>query len=106
MNFTFYSHISILHFLSYVPATYVALFQRPTTNKPICDSLQTKRRALILVQTVRKVCQQTKPVGRVKYPYSKTCIKRPLSKRPKIGFQDQLSLNVGQNIAECSKGIH
>ena len=28
--------------------------------------------------------------------YSKTCVKRPLSKRPKVGFQHQLSLNVGQ----------
>ena len=28
--------------------------------------------------------------------YSKTCVKLPLSKRPKIGFQDQLSLNAGQ----------
>ena len=28
--------------------------------------------------------------------YSKTCVKRPLSKRLKIGFQDQLSLNAGQ----------
>ena len=28
--------------------------------------------------------------------YSKTCLKRPLSKRPKIGFQDLLSLNAGQ----------
>ena len=28
--------------------------------------------------------------------YSETCIKRPLSKRPNIGFQDQLSLNAGQ----------
>ena len=28
--------------------------------------------------------------------YSKTCVKQPLSKRPKIGFQDQLSLNAGQ----------
>ena len=28
--------------------------------------------------------------------YSETCVKRPLSKRPKNGFQDQLSLNVGQ----------
>ena len=28
--------------------------------------------------------------------YSKTCVKRPLSKRPQIGFQDQLSLNAGQ----------
>ena len=28
--------------------------------------------------------------------YSKTCVKWPLSKRAKIGFQDQLSLNAGQ----------
>ena len=28
--------------------------------------------------------------------YSKNCVKRPLSKRPKIGFQDQLLLNAGQ----------
>ena len=27
--------------------------------------------------------------------YSKTCVKRPLSKSPKTGFQDQLSLNAG-----------
>ena len=27
--------------------------------------------------------------------YSKTCVKWPLSKRPQIGFQDQLSLNTG-----------
>ena len=29
--------------------------------------------------------------------YSETCVKRPLSKIPKIGFQDQLSLNAGQS---------
>ena len=28
--------------------------------------------------------------------YSKIGVKRPLSKRPKIGFHDQLSLNIGQ----------
>ena len=28
--------------------------------------------------------------------YSKTCVKRPLSKRPKTGFQDQLSFIEGQ----------
>ena len=27
---------------------------------------------------------------------SETCVKRPLSKRPKNGYQDQLSLNAGQ----------
>ena len=31
------------------------------------------------------------------YIYSETCVKWPLSKRPKIGFQDQLSLNAGQH---------
>ena len=30
--------------------------------------------------------------------YSKTCVKRPLSKRLQIGFQDQLSLNAGQKV--------
>ena len=28
--------------------------------------------------------------------YSKICVKRPLSERPKFGFQDQLSPNAGQ----------
>ena len=36
--------------------------------------------------------------------YSKTCVKWPLSKRQNIGFQDQVSLNAGQSIAECSSG--
>ena len=37
--------------------------------------------------------------------YSKTCVKQPLSKRQKIGFHDQLSLNAGHkylSIAEYS----
>ena len=34
--------------------------------------------------------------GHSRFLYSKTCLKRPLSKRPKNGFQDQLSLNAGQ----------
>ena len=34
--------------------------------------------------------------------YSKTCVKGPLSKRPKIGFQDRLSLNAGQKGAFCN----
>ena len=32
----------------------------------------------------------------LKGEYSKTCVKRTLSKRPKNGFQDRLSLNAGQ----------
>ena len=32
--------------------------------------------------------------------YCKTCVKRSLSKRPKIGYQDQLSQV--ESIAECS----
>ena len=37
--------------------------------------------------------------------YSKTCVKRPLSKRSKIGFQDQLSLNAGQKYCRMLLGI-
>ena len=36
--------------------------------------------------------------------YSKTYLERPLKRRPKIGFQDQLLLMQVKSIAECSKG--
>ena len=36
----------------------------------------------------------------------KTCLKRPLSKRPKIRFQDQLSLNAGQKYCRMCQGEH
>ena len=38
--------------------------------------------------------------------YSKTCLKRPLSKRPKIGFQDRLSLNADQKYCRMLQGEH
>ena len=42
----------------------------------------------------------------VREDYSKTCGKRPHSKRPKIGFQDQLSLNAGQKYCRMLQGEH
>ena len=36
--------------------------------------------------------------------YSKTCLKRALKKKTKIVFEDRLSLNAGQRIAQCSNG--
>ena len=36
----------------------------------------------------------------------KTCVKWPLSKRPKIGFQDQLSLNAGQKCCSMFQREH
>ena len=41
-----------------------------------------------------------------KADYSKTCVKRPLSKRQKIGFQDQLSLNAGKKYCRMLQGEH
>ena len=38
--------------------------------------------------------------------YSKTCVKRPLSKRQKIGFQDQLSLNASQKYCRMLQWEH
>ena len=38
--------------------------------------------------------------------YSKTCVKRTLSKRQKTGFQDQLSLNAGQKYCRLLRGEH
>ena len=40
------------------------------------------------------------------YQYSKICLKLPLSKRQKIGVQDQLSLNAGQKFCRMLQGEH
>ena len=37
---------------------------------------------------------------------TQTGVKTPLSKRPKIGFQDQLSLNAGQKYCRMLQGEH
>ena len=42
----------------------------------------------------------------IKDTYSKTCVKRPVSKRHKIGFQDQLSLNAGQKYCRMLQREH
>ena len=38
--------------------------------------------------------------------YSKICLKLPLSKRPKLGFQDQISLNTGQKYCRMLQAEH
>ena len=38
--------------------------------------------------------------------YGKPCLKQPLSKRPNIGFQDQLSLNAGKKYCRMLQGEH
>ena len=42
----------------------------------------------------------------VRMTYSKTCVKRSLSKIPKIGYQDQLTLNAGQKSCRMLQGEH
>ena len=42
----------------------------------------------------------------LKSKYSRTCVKQPLSKRLKNGFQDQLSLNAGQKYCRMLQGEH
>ena len=38
--------------------------------------------------------------------FSKTCVKQPLSKKTKVGFQDQLSLNASQKYCRMLQGEH
>ena len=38
--------------------------------------------------------------------YSKTCLKRPLKKKTKIGFQDRFSLNAGQKYCRTLQVEH
>ena len=45
-------------------------------------------------------------IRRCSLMYSKTCVKQPLSKRPKVVFQDQLSLDAGQKNCRMLQGEH
>ena len=44
--------------------------------------------------------------GGVARYFCKTCLKLPLKRRPKIGFQDRLSLNAGQKYCRMLQGGH
>ena len=41
-----------------------------------------------------------------KYIYSKTCLKRPLKTKTKIGFQDRVLLTAGQKYCRMFQGEH
>ena len=43
---------------------------------------------------------------KLRIKYSKNCVKRSLSNRLQIGFQDQLLLNAGQKYCRMLKGEH
>ena len=54
-----------------------------------------------------KDCFEIVNIGQcIRLRYSKTCLNRPLSKSPKFGFQDQLSLNAGQKYCRMLRGEH
>ena len=61
---------------------------------------------LILNKVSRRKQKHEKLPSMQRVKYSKTCVKRPLSKRPQIGFQDQLSLNAGQEYCRMLQGEH
>ena len=53
------------------------------------------------------ICSQTRICCQTRYrlryaAWCKTCVQRPLSKRPKIGFQDQIYLNAGRYVFSLS----
>ena len=48
--------------------------------------------------------KQNTAASKVFILYRKTCVKRSLSKGPKIGFQDQVSLDADQKYCRMLKG--
>ena len=61
-------------------------------------------------QQGQKLKKKTKNITEILHArisvYSKTGVKRPLSKRQKLGFQYQLSLNVGHTYCRMLQGEH
>ena len=70
----------------------------PTTNK-VCGGYNKLAQLQRLARIMKVACS--------KFRYcSKTCVKWLLSKRPKIGFQAQLSLNAGPKYCRMLQGEH
>ena len=57
---------------------------------------------------IKNICQQYQEIKAKKEDklYSKTCVKRQLSKIPKFGLQNQVSLNAGQKYCRMLQGEH
>ena len=54
-------------------------------------------RCIFVLLYIKKLAQEHCDKNNVTFSlFSTTCVKQLLSRRPKIGFQDQLSLNAGQ----------
>ena len=67
-------------------------------HEPICENMHTRLSVQFGLQGVKR--SAVKMCTYSSFSYSQTCVKRPLSKRPKIDFQDQLSLNAAQKYSE------
>ena len=57
---------------------------------------QTLKTGLLAKKTISYHIELNRKIYQLEMVYSKTCVIQPLSKRQKIGCQDQLSLNAGQ----------
>ena len=62
----------------------------------------------VILQDLLSICIFSKMIMFENFfqEYSKTCVKLPLSKRPKDGFQDQILLNAGQKYCRMLQREH
>ena len=81
----------------------------PTTVKPVYNGHSQKDHKLVF--KTNYPLMQVKSIADWSHCYNKICVKRPLSKRQKIGlqkigFQNQLSLNAGQKYCRMLQEEH
>ena len=76
--------------------------------KPVlsCEGKDLNLQTLGLSSRILQLKQEHHDSGVLFLDNSKTCVKWPLSERQKIGFQDQLSLNAGQEYYRMLQGEH
>ena len=106
-------HSAILSTFNYLPCvikTFVlSIFEWPFTQVLLYVRSEGSGKADHMRRLIRALatCGCNKYLNLTCWPiYSKTCVKRPLSERPKIGFHDQLSLNAGQKYCRMLQGDH
>ena len=112
-KFNYYSilYCSIYHEGTVSSVTTIEFFQQVLTFF-ICSlvyvlgSKQYGSRSRLLHRGQKKCLHPWSKVDWSAFEYSKTCLKRPIKRRLKIGFQDRFSLNAGQKYCRMLQEEH
>ena len=90
-----------------LPGTWLpSLFPREVISRSLIPQVPRFRAGRNIFRNIFPLCSPQLKVGYWLFKYSRTCLKWPLKKKTKIGFQDRILLNAGQKYCRMLQGEH